>query len=1040
MQLIDFYKAVLPPTGPYALFNPEPRPGRHIWADTLDELVTKTIERSKTIDWYFATGSFLNKRRLQANVIGKKCFYLDIDAGEEKFQKNPKTAYRTIQEAVEALIEFNKLLALVPSIIVLSGGGMHVYYSLSEVLSGAQWEVLANKLKKAVKASGFKADPTSTSDSARVLRPPGTTHWSGTEVRVLRATSDAYTPGQMLEAIERIPIPDAPQTPDLSDLDATFAPVVPQKYANFYDNNDDIRQFEPVPTSALKIVKECGALQEVAITGGDVTEPQWRAMIGIVKHCVEGENLVHEWSKGHAQYDHFETREKFQRYAAGPSLCETFSAYSSKCGVCPHNGKIKSPIVLGRITIEDEAKPDMAAAVEAAKAQSDSAPAPPPVAGIPEGVLGAYRCHNSGSINTLLGKAVKLKKLEGGETIKVEVWVPFTQDVFWLTGWTEAGRHDNENSTLALVLFRRGRYQAFELPNETTADRKALLKFLNSKTINPLNYEGDTLAMMQQYVNDQIRLVKEAAAKPVVRDHLGFHMDAAGELYCAHGEYIIYKDGTIRKATLGHSLETVRYAMMIDALPPVNTGKWGKECWAAVSEAANKQVAFYREWWGKPGLEVAQLAIMLQMASPLLVFAATTDMVPQAPLPAIGLTVSLFSTESAKGKTSIQTAATYAFGDPASLIRQGDRLGMTFNAQIATAAALGTFPFPMDEVTTNDAQQVGESINRIASGIEKLRAGKDGHLARSPVSWALVSTVSTNVPQRELVGEFQKGSDALQMRLIELDCDVLPTRASGVVPEYDAALRQAMSGSKGCLGAILHLYCVVQGYERMRKKALDKFRYVTDISPGESKERFILRGIAAMLLLADILGELNLAFFDPRVLEIEAIKALTGAREYSLNTNKEPAFQFLNMLRDLSPNVLITTADLAADTAQIENDRTVRPPYAGRLCRDSNVLYLSADAARKWATEKGISPSAVMAEAKVAGYLLGFNGDNGAVSAVNLGKGLRGYWTPRTSCWKIAAGKLRAITETHGGTVVPLRRAEDKLVDTGGTNSEGVGQ
>lgn len=1026
MTLLEFYAAVLPPTGGYALFNPSPKPGRHVWAETLEDLVAKTELRASTPDWYFAVGSYLNHKRTQATVAGKKSFYLDIDASEEKFAKNPRTAYRTIQDAVTALAAWTKVFGIEPTVIILSGGGMHVYYSLSEVISGTQWDVIAARLKNAIKATGFKADPTSTADSARILRPPGTTHWSGTKVRVLRHIPTEYSPTDVLAAIARVPIPDEPEAIDLSGLDAAFDDV--SKYADIDVNDDFKKSFEPIPTSAAKIALECAALAEVAETGGNVTEPQWRAMLGLVKHCVEGAKLAHEWSRGHPEYDAADTQAKFDRYGAGPSLCETFGAYTDKCLQCPHKDKIKSPIVLGRITLEDESKPNMQAAVEAAAAQANNAPAPPPVPDIPAGVLGEYRVHDAGGVMTLLGKLTKIKKLENGESVKVEAWVPFTQDIFWLTGWTEAGRNDNENSTLALVLLRRKRYQAFELPNETTGDRRALLKFLNGKTINPLNYEPETLAMMQQYVNDQIRLVKAAAAKPVVRDHLGFHMDAAGELYCAHGEYIIYRDGTIRKATLGTSLETVRNSMLIESLPPVNTGTWDRSVWRGVTAAANVQAQFYREWWGKEGLEVAQLGIMLQMASPLLVFAATTDMMPLAPLPAIGLTVSLFSTESAKGKTSIQTAATYAFGDPSSLIRQGDRLGMTFNAQIATAAALGTFPFPMDEVTTNDAQQVGESINRIASGIEKLRAGKDGHVARAPVSWALVSTVSTNVPQRELVGEFQKGSDALQMRLIELNCDVLPTRASGVVPEYDAALRRAMNGTKGSIGALVHLYCVMQGYEAMRKKALDKFRYVTEISPGESKERFILRGIAAMLLLTDILKDLQLDMFDPKVLEAEAIAALSGAREYSLTNGKEPAFQFVNMMRELAPHMLITNADISADQANLENERTARQPYAGRVCRDTNVVYLCYDAARKWAIEKGVSPSAVLQEARQAGYLLKFGSDEQA--SLNIGKGLRGVWTPRTSCLKVNASKLRTITDTGSGVVVPLVKREEGVINT----------
>jgi hypothetical protein len=260
------------------------------------------------------------------------------------------------------------------------------------------------------------------------------------------------------------------------------------------------------------------------------------------------------------------------------------------------------------------------------------------------------------------------------------------------------------------------------------------------------------------------------------------------------------------------------------------------------------------------------------------------------------------------------------------------------------------------------------------------------------------------------------------MRLIELNCDTLPTRSSGVVPEYDAALRAAMHDTKGTLGALIHLYCCMVGYDRMRKKTLDKLKYVTDKSPGESKERFILRGIAAMLVLADILEELRLTFFDPKVLESEAIKALVGARDYSITQNKEAATPFLNMMRDLAPHILVTATDISAEMTPVENERSVRTPLVGRLCRDVNALYLSGDAVRQWAVDHGMSPSGIMSEARNAGYLMEF-APGVVFTSTTISKGIRGHWAPRMNCWKINASRLRTVDDSRSADIVPLHRA-----------------
>lgn len=60
LTLTEFYRALLPASGMYALFS-VPRE-RHIWVDNLELLVKATERVSSEADWYFAVGSFTEQK------------------------------------------------------------------------------------------------------------------------------------------------------------------------------------------------------------------------------------------------------------------------------------------------------------------------------------------------------------------------------------------------------------------------------------------------------------------------------------------------------------------------------------------------------------------------------------------------------------------------------------------------------------------------------------------------------------------------------------------------------------------------------------------------------------------------------------------------------------------------------------------------------------------------------------------------------------------------------------------------------------------
>jgi hypothetical protein len=103
------------------------------------------------------------------------------------------------------------------------------------------------------------------------------------------------------------------------------------------------------PAYAAGIMEHCGQLREFRDRHGIVSEPLWKACLGLLAFCEDGEALAHDISKGDSRYDFGETQGRLERYREfGPSKCTQFHACNSEtCEACPLWGKITSPIVKG---------------------------------------------------------------------------------------------------------------------------------------------------------------------------------------------------------------------------------------------------------------------------------------------------------------------------------------------------------------------------------------------------------------------------------------------------------------------------------------------------------------------------------------------------------------------------------------------------------------------------------------------------------------------------------------------------------------------
>lgn len=187
----------------------DPRDGRfsNVPVKDIEEAVALALRFSEEeLDVYFACAEYLTPdSRTAANAAGACGLWLDIDCGADKAEAGK--GYATEQTAGDAIEAFCKRTGLpLPTIVIPSGGGLHVYWALDGFLPKERWLEAAKKLKALCKTLGLLADPSRTADIASVLRLPGTLNRKYDPPRPVRLevpTKPAIATQFMVNAINR---------------------------------------------------------------------------------------------------------------------------------------------------------------------------------------------------------------------------------------------------------------------------------------------------------------------------------------------------------------------------------------------------------------------------------------------------------------------------------------------------------------------------------------------------------------------------------------------------------------------------------------------------------------------------------------------------------------------------------------------------------------------------------------------------------------------------------------------------------------------
>ena len=333
MNTLEFLQRVLPTTGFYVTTVINPDGNRQGFFSTVDELAKAAIGLdARKNNTYYAISAFREKgSRKKDNVRATKVVALDVDCG-------PKKPFPSWKEGLVAIGEFVAAASLPKPMIVHSGGGLHVYWVLTEELPPEQWTPLAEAMKAAAVRHGMLADNGLTANSSLVLRPVGTTNpKNGNKVKLL---------------LDAEPV-DADELASLLGVDSSVVitgtptrTLATSKLAQALAVTSDIP-----PAVGVVVATKCQQIHWAVNHQADVPEPMWYGLLGIAAYCTDPEGVAIAWSENDPRFDASRTIDKMRHWKAnttGPTTCSKFEIdRPGGCKGCRFKDKIGTPARLG---------------------------------------------------------------------------------------------------------------------------------------------------------------------------------------------------------------------------------------------------------------------------------------------------------------------------------------------------------------------------------------------------------------------------------------------------------------------------------------------------------------------------------------------------------------------------------------------------------------------------------------------------------------------------------------------------------------------
>lgn len=962
MHCLEFLQKIIPSEGIVTLAELCRRNEKAYWKHHKYRSLEAAATAAEVMDQagqtvYHACSTYKKDRptefRTQENAGWQKSFWVDADADPENPQK-----YASKKDALQDLVRVCKELKLPLPTVVDSGGGLHLYWTLTEATTTPVWTPLAERFKARLQALGFKQDPSRTADSASVLRPVGTHNRKLAQARPVYVIKEG-------------------QDVTLEQFAAALDIAIPQPAATVADENDDLGGgIEYPPSSADRILQFCPTLKHIADLRGNVSEPLWHKMIGVIKHTTEGAQRCHEMSDGHPEYSELETDRKIDNWDTGPSTCASFrQTEGNRCEGCTQT--CKSPIQLG---------------------YSDTAPAPKeftsvPVQGFATGAPLAAVVNRTWPKgfkveNGMLCRAVKDSKKDDAPYS----WVPFCSTLFF-----PIERIRSEDGTWALrlemITYRKTR-RRFLIPTQFLVEAQSLASELAKQEVLIFGRNGKEHAM--KYLHDFLPLLNASGPEIITNPAFGWTDDGQG--FILGGEQI--------------NLTTVTPALCSE-----NIIKLGLHNGFGVSGSRDEWVNLVDKIYNRPGAEAYQFLFCVALASPLISLAGI-DIFHGIPVALTG--------GSGLGKTTTCKVACSAFGDPRSMYTDASPEGGTINPLLLRAGVSRHLPLIFDEMTQRTTQELAGMLFNLSNGQGKLRLTPQGTIAGNMMRWDMFSFITGNMDITAMLATQDRvKSDATQMRCFEIplpdDYNSRLFRDTNVKELVDTKLQN-------CYGHVGREY--IRYIIRHKPKVVDMiFKLRSQFSPkdgDETRERFYMDTVVLAVVAGTIAYKLGILRFDMKVLmkwALNHVKSLRINRCAARYTNEE--FVAL-MLASLHGRTLITATIPETRGGHYTPESPIEPlrdiVVARNVTRDRK-FYLSAKYTNEWSRDNGV-PHRVLVDTmdKLGLIKHPVKADPQGLFFFNLTQGST-IASAKSRCFELDYEVLVGTVGAESTKVVPLRTA-----------------
>ena len=754
--MTNFLDTILPTQGVYCAVGIKNKiVSTTFHSTTVDVDAASTATDAAAADAYFAMASFKdNSSRKADNALYLRAFFLDLDCGTGK-------PYADQPAAATALKAFLQTTQMPDPYVVNSGGGLHVYWPLTEDIEVDVWVQHARALKALCKKHQLHADPAVTSDASRILRVPGTHNYKETNPRIV-AIVNAGQPNKLEDLVPLLGTPPV-------DLMAA-------KAFGLDDTSKDVAGMTFPACSFGRIVRKsikgtgCNQIKIAVEQAATLEEPLWRGALSIALRCEDGEEAIHKISQGHPGYTAENTIQKANE-TKGPYTCQWYrDNYPAGCEGCAH--KVASPILLGK-------------KIEAAPAEGDAYIVETPLEGedetgdtvrieIPAYPFPYFRGRDGG--------VYKKERAADGEELEVEI---YKSDLYVTGRFFDSDEHGDGDGEMVLINLHMAKdgVRRFYAPVTSLFAKDKLRDLLIKHGV--IAY-GKTLDLIMAYFASSIRKLQTQYAANKTRSQMGWTPDMLG--------FVV---GELEYTSTGVKLAPP--ASGTRQLAPAFTPRGSLDEWRTIAN-----------FYDRPGMEPHALALFFGFGAPLLKLMNQTNVK--------GALVNLKSNASGSGKTTAQMLVNSIFGHPTELLMTKDD---TYMSKMHRIGMMNSICFTLDEITNTRDEELSDSSYGFTTGRARHRMdSQTNKLRTNNTTWCTIALSSSNSSIIDKLGQLKSTADGEIRRVFEYEVPKV-----GDLPKAEVdAIFSKLATNFGVAGPVFIQYVLnhSEAVHRMLKKMQDK--------------------------------------------------------------------------------------------------------------------------------------------------------------------------------------------------------------------------